>query len=421
MGIPKGANFRLEEVPSGIDVEPLDIVTEDGATTRALLYRPAGRRPRVGVHLLHPRTDQTQNYNIIPLVRAGYAVLGRAGRWVNNDISTIHEHLLLDVAAGVRALHDLGCDAVILLGNSGGGPLSALYQAQARKTPEARYKTTAAGTLFDLGRFDLPPADGMVMIGAHLGQGYCLAKWLDPSMCDDADALSVDPELDMYNPGNGFRVPPEASSYSADFLARFRAAQAERGRRLDETARHRIAVRRAAIEAAELFESRGKTELALAQRRRARFTNHMAVWRASADPAWLDPTYEPDDRDICAFNNEARPDLQNFVPFLSPFLSPDAYLSTWSGLSGRALTVDRLAEVRDPLIVVHYAGDGTTQIREARRMCDESGAEDRSFELIRNVDHYSFEIVGPHRRGPRSMAGTDAVVAWMESRFPLGD
>ena len=55
----------------------------DGALSRGLFYRPGGRQPRVGVHLMHPRTDQSLNYNIPPLVRAGYAVIGRAGRAVS--------------------------------------------------------------------------------------------------------------------------------------------------------------------------------------------------------------------------------------------------------------------------------------------------------------------------------------------------
>ena len=44
------------------------------------------------------------------------------------------------------------------------------------------------------------------------------------------------PWLDMFDPANGYRKPPEVSHYSADFLTRYRAAQAARCRRIDAKA-----------------------------------------------------------------------------------------------------------------------------------------------------------------------------------------
>lgn len=420
MSIPKGANFPLSAVPDNVEIEFQSFNAEDGAVSRGLLYRPRGVRPRVGVHVMHPRTDQTQNYNILPLVQAGYAVMGRSGRWVNNDIHTIHERLLLDVAAGIRGLKEAGCEAVLLLGNSGGGALSTLYQSQARKAADQRYKTTAAGDALDLGGYDLPAADGVILIGAHPGPGYCLAKWLDASVTDEEDLFSIDPELDMYHPDNGFQVPPATSTYSAEFLARWRSAQKERVERLDALARHRIALRRNAAEESRTLTEQGHTNAAQKAQRRSVFTNHIQLRRAMADPAWLDLTLEPDDRDICAFNNDPRPDLSNFNNFLSPFLSPEAYLSSWSGLSSRARTIDRLREIEDPVIIVHYAGDGSTYLSEAQRMFEEAGATDKTFEVIPRTDHYGFRITGPQQRDPvRSMEGCEAAVAWMKARFPV--
>src|SRR6202044_294943 len=97
-------------------------VTSAAATPRSRghLYVPVAKRTRIGVHIMHPRTDQSFNYNVPPLVEAGCMVLARAGRWVNNDTDTVHETLLFDVAAGVRLLRERGCDTVVLLGNSGG-------------------------------------------------------------------------------------------------------------------------------------------------------------------------------------------------------------------------------------------------------------------------------------------------------------
>lgn len=417
----KGANFSLGDVPSEVEFQPLSLVAEDGAVSRGMLYRPKGRKPKVGVHVMHPRTDQTQNYNILPLVRAGYAVLGRAGRWVNNDIATIHEKLLLDVAAGVRSLKEAGCEAVILLGNSGGGALATLYQAQARKPSGGRYEATAAGDPFDLNQFDLPAADGIVLIGTHPGEGYSMAKWLDPSVTDDGDPMSADPELDMYNFDNGFRIPPEPSHYNADFLAKWHTGRLRRVDRLDVMARARMQAKREAAAQGKALDA-VDVKLAQAAHRRAHFTDYMSISRAFGDPAWLDPTIEPDDRDICSFANDARPDLMNFTNFyLSPFLTPEAYLSTWSGISGRAKSMERLREFSDPVIVVHYAGDGLLRLSEAKKMFESAATSVKEFQIIRHADHYGFRITGPHQRGDRVMEGCDAVVAWMQKNFPVAN
>ena len=177
---------------------------------------------------MHPRTDHSQNYSILPLVQAGYAALGRASRWPNNDVATIHEMLLLDVAAGVRFLREQGCEKVILLGNSGGSSLAAFYQAQARCAPGSRLTYTPAGDEFDLNKFDLPGADAVILLAGHVGQGLLLGKLIDPSVVDENDPITAVPELDLFNPENGFRMPPESSHFSREFLTRYNAAQMAR-------------------------------------------------------------------------------------------------------------------------------------------------------------------------------------------------
>ncbi len=64
---------------------------------------------------------------------------------------------------------------------------------------------------------------------AHPGRPDVLTTWLDPSVTDELDPLSVDPDLDMYNPSNG---PP----YSPEFVARYRAAQVARNDRITRAA-----------------------------------------------------------------------------------------------------------------------------------------------------------------------------------------
>src|SRR5271155_2231308 len=187
---PVRGNVGLAEVPDDIEVTPVNLVAEDGASSKGLYYRFRGSRPTVGVHLMHPRTDQTQAYNILPLVKAGFGVLGRNGRWPNNDVATLHEPLVLDVAAGVRFLLDQECEQVVLLGNSGGGTMATFYQWQARAQKGERLTHTPAGHPFDLNEFDLPAAGAVVIFGGHIGEGLLLSQLIDPAAVDQNDPLA---------------------------------------------------------------------------------------------------------------------------------------------------------------------------------------------------------------------------------------
>jgi hypothetical protein len=418
-GLRKGANFAPHDLATSVERELCILTAQDGVSTRGVLYRPAGRRPKVGVHLMHPNTDQSQNYTIPPLVAAGYAVLGRAGRYLNNDVAAVQERLMLDIAAGVAHLRAQGCEHVVLLGSARGGPLAALYQSQARTAPPGRLTDTAAGDPFDLNAYELAPADAIALIGPHLGGGYSMMKWIDPSVVDEADPLSVDTSLDMYHPDNGFRIPPEPSRYSAEFLARYRRAQLDRLTRLEHEARRRITRRRGASDdLSKLAEREQWGPARQVLERRAATVDHMRIHRLVADPAFTDPTIEPDDRDVCAFENDPRPDLLNYGPGYAPLLTPEAFLSTWCELTTRTRTAECLAHVTDPLVVVHYAGDPGTRMSEARSICDRSPAADKAFVLVRHADHFGFRILGPHARGDRVTEGTDAIVHWLRQRFP---
>jgi hypothetical protein len=62
-------------------------------------------------------------------------------------------------------------------------------------------------------------------------------------------------------------------------------------------------------------------------------------------------------------------------------------------------------------------GDGVTRLSEVQRYLTVSASVDKELVQPRHIDHWGYRITGPHQRGSRSTEGTDAVVAWMRSRF----
>ena len=95
----------------------------------------------------------------------------------------------------------------------------------ARREPADRDATTPGGRATHLAAAEMIPADGLVYLSAHRGEGKIMNECIDPSVTDESDPTSVDPSLDMYNPDNG---PP----YSAEFVERYRAAQVARNHRI---------------------------------------------------------------------------------------------------------------------------------------------------------------------------------------------
>jgi len=409
---PHTAAMNRDELASDAVVEPVNLVAEDGAPSFGLLYRRGGKTAKVGVHIMHPRTNHTQHYSVIPFVNAGYTVLGRNSRWPNNDSDMLHEAVLLDLAAGVRRLRELGCERVILLGSSGGSSLSAMYQGQARAPIGERFTETPAGDPFDLNAFDLPPADGVLFLGGHAGQGVVLSRSLDASVVDEANPMLIDADLDMFDPRNGFATPPESSCYDPAFLDRFRAAQAQRLDRLDRRAFELISMKRdLAKVATETSSSRFE--------RLAKLGWFMVIYRTTADPAFVDLSIDPDDRRVFSYSS-GRPDLENFGEVgLGRIITPRAWLSTWSGNYSRANTVANVAKFDDPFLIVHYAGDAGTRMQDSKDFLSASTSSDKELFIARNVDHYGFQYLPDGKLGVRNSEGISRAIDWALERFPI--
>jgi alpha-beta hydrolase superfamily lysophospholipase len=415
--------FWFRRAPDNARLESLVLRAHDMRQIRALYWTSerlasATEPPKVGVVIIHPRIDFTHHYAVPRLVDAGFAVLAANTRHVGNDTMAEHEEMVLDVAACVRHLREKrGVEKVVLLGNCGGGSLVAFYQAEARKSPGDRSPTSPGGSPTRFDSAPMSPADAMIYVAAHRGQGKIVLDAIDPSVVDESDVLSTDPALDMYDTRNGFVEPPAWSSYSAEFLERYRAAQVDRVRRLDAIARAHVAHHDEATAESEAqgFAARPFEERQAVLKRRACETI-MVVHRTMADPAYVDPGIDPSGRDYGSLLSE-RPDLMNVTTLgFARTVTPRAWLSTWSGLSSNADLVANAARITEPTLIVHAEYDREVRPSDATLLLEACAAKDKQLITVKGARHY-FEAEPGERETPHVEAAMDKIVPWIRERF----
>ncbi|MFZ5722127.1 MAG: alpha/beta hydrolase family protein [Pseudomonadota bacterium] len=405
------------ELPAGAQVQPVQLKAADFRDSSGLYYTPAGGTAKIGVLVTHPRVDFQRHYCIPPFLAAGCAVLGLNGRCFNNDATAIHEQLILDVNAGVKFLRERGCEKIVLFGNSGGGSLSALFQAQAQLPKGQRIAHSPCGTPTRLNDVEMFPADAFIAVSAHKGQGLILGECIDPSVIDESDPLAVDSSLDMYDVANGFRAPPAPSEYAPEFVQRYRAAQLARVKRLDNLARGYIADARQHEKQYESLKGSGDFMARHRIGRRAALQRVMVIYRTMANLNYTDPSLDPSARSYGSLLSE-RPDLMNmqFTGF-ARVMTPEAWLSTWSALSSNASMPKNLPQLTGiPVLMVNAARDKEIYPRgDAETMWNAVAAPDRTFWQFDGEHYFEPPFGSPAAPDVDRLMGQ--VVPWVMERF----
>lgn len=416
LGMP--FNFRIW--PEHAVCEPVTLKADDFRELRGLYWTGKHQpKPKIGVVVMHPRADFTHHYIVPRFTKAGFAVLGANTRNPNNDTNTIHEEIILDANACVKYLKEVkGCEKVLLFGNSGGGSLFAFFQAQARLDPAKRIQTDPAGFPVMLKAAKMVPADGLMLCSAHKGEGKIMNECIDASVVDERTPLLTDPEIDMYDPRNGFREPPQWSEYSKEFYTRYREAQLARVRRIDGIAQGYLDDNRRALELSKdpefkklPYEKRLKTLRAEA------FEPVMVIYRTMANPHYVDKHLDPSDRPYGSLISE-RPDLMNmqYLGF-GRMCTPRAWLSTWSGISSNADLCANLRQIAEPVIVVNAGRDNEIfPETDAKPIYESVASKDRKYVNFPEALHY-FEPPFGQKEAPDVDKLMDLLVPWVEERF----
>jgi len=326
-------------------------------------------------HLLTPKDKPSKTIIVfshpigggawLPMVRAlaaaGHHVIYANGRYQGNDTALIMEKCVVDLGACIKyAKEQLGYERVVLGGWSGGGSLSLYYQEQAENPTVT---CTPSGNLPDLTKAGLIPADGIMLIAAHISRSHTLTEWMDASILDELDPTKRDPELDLYDVAN-----PNQPPYTEEFLSRYREAQVERNRRITKWVKEKL----------KQLEGDGRPHDEFA----------FVVHGTMADPRWLDPTIDPNERrpGMCYLGE---PQVVNNGPVgLARFCTLRSWLSQWSYDDSLADGVRCGGLISIPALSIGNLADEACTPSHTHRLYDAVPHDDKEIYEIAGATHY---------------------------------
>lgn len=204
---------KLYEIRSEFYTFNVDRCGNNG--TGLAVYFPKENNPRTQVAVVAVHGSGYMGFTpMIEMAKHGFIAAGIAPR--RRDIGGWLKEICQCVDF-VKALP--GVKKLVLMGHSQGGCMTSAYQYIAENGIE-RFKNTDRIVPFP----DVPaltPADGLMLIDANYGIMSVLA--LDPAVRSYGSGYARIPELDIFNPENGYK--PGGSHYTKEFITRFQKAQ----------------------------------------------------------------------------------------------------------------------------------------------------------------------------------------------------
>jgi len=363
--------------------------TYGGGEGNVLLEGRHMRRPDATSDTVLVFMHPTATLDTLPMprefARRGVPVLCCGSRYPHNDSALIMEKVVIDLGHYVRyAREKLGYKRVVLAGWSGGASLSVYYQAQAEQ-PTVR--ATPSGEEVDFSA--LRRADGIMQLAAHSSRARIMTESMDASIRNELDPTDRDPALDLYAKVGGPRPP-----YSADFLARYRAAQIARNRRIAAWVRDTLAD----------LERRGGPDLERC------FVTHGTM----ADPRWLDPAVDSNERTPgrCYMGDPA---VVNNGPIgLGRFCTLRSWLSQWSLDDSYANTERQGPQVTIPALVIGNGADDACPPSHTDAIFASLGGP-KEQHIIRGANHY---YLGQREQ---LLEAIEICIEWMQRCNLLGD
>jgi pimeloyl-ACP methyl ester carboxylesterase len=296
------------------------------------------------------------------LASAGCHLLCAASRYPKNDSALIMEKVIIDLGAWINyARTKLGYEKVVLVGWSGGGSLSLFYQAQAENPTVTR---TPAGDEIFITSADLPRADALIFIAAHLSRAETLTEWLDPSVLDEVDPDRRARDLDIYGVDCPYKPP-----FPPDFVREFRDAQIARNRKITSWCEEQL----------HRFRKCGGEEMERA----------FVVHRTMCDVRWIDPSIDPNGRknNHCYLGN---PRTANVGPVgLARFSTLRSWLSQWSfDLSNAKGALNARRITQTPVLLIENGADDAVPATHGPIVFQALATLQKEYVNIEGATHY---------------------------------
>jgi alpha-beta hydrolase superfamily lysophospholipase len=347
--------------------------------------RPHGVDSDTVLLFMHPIGGGAYLPMMNALAKAGHHVIYCGSRYRGVDNALLMEKVVQDLGAAIRdAKERLGYAKVVLAGWSGGGALSLYYQQQAQH-PTVTASPSGDGP--DLTTLDLIPADAVMLLAAHVSRHGTMTEWMDASILDETNPEIRDRELDIYDPQN-----PNQPPYTAEFLDRYREAQIARNRRITAWVKEQLAHLRST--GRELEE------------------RAFVVHGTMADPRWLDPSVDPNDRTpgTCYLGD---PRLVNNSPVgLARFSTLRSWLSQWSFDDAHGDGVACAKDLAVPTLVIGNSADDACTPSHTQRLFDAVGHPDKTLHVVQGATHY---YAGKDQRAPLAEA-VGLITDWLAER-----